>query len=220
MENKRFTLPDEKYYEQANLLAFKLACEKLAAIKDIEQQCEKSGAEYKVTGSNKAAIVRYLDKYYQISIPDGEILPEGDAEELPIREKLLIMHYFITSKGTSATGRLINFRELPEGNVYSPTFDQRTIHPLLRTFSTEPEQLVETSKKFGGQQADFGDTSITIKGFEKVPITIVLWRGDEELEPQGNILFDANVSDYLPTEGITVLTEIITWKLIRNSKKA
>jgi len=219
MENKRFGVPGQKNYEQANLLAFKLACEKLAAIDDIEEQCHKSGTEYRVTGSHKAAVIRYLEQLYQISVPDGEISSTDGEGELPIREKLLIIHYFISAKGTPATGRLINFRELPEGNVYSPTFDQRTIHPLLNNFAAEPGRLVETSRVFGGQQADYGDTAVTIKGFERVPITIVLWRGDDELSPQGNILFDANITDYLPTEGITVLCEIITWKLIRNSRK-
>ncbi|MFC1953196.1 DUF3786 domain-containing protein [Chloroflexota bacterium] len=219
MENKRFTVPEKKNYEQANLLAFKLACDKLAAIKDIEGQCSKSRAEYRETGSQKAAVIRYLGQLYQISVPDGDISPLEDAGDLPIREKLLIIHYFISAKGTPATGKLINFRELPEGNVYSPTFDQRTIHPLLNTFSAEPQHLMEASRMFGGERADYGDTAVTISGFERTPITIVIWRGDEELTPQGNILFDANISDYLPTEGITVLCEIITWKLIRNSRK-
>jgi hypothetical protein len=48
-----------------------------------------------------------------------------------------------------------------------------------------------------------------------VPITLVLWRGDEELAPNGNILFDANISDYVPTEDVTVLCETIIWKLVK-----
>jgi hypothetical protein len=48
-----------------------------------------------------------------------------------------------------------------------------------------------------------------------VPITIILWQGDDELAPQGNILFDATISDYLSTEDITVLCEILTWRLVK-----
>jgi hypothetical protein len=43
----------------------------------------------------------------------------------------------------------------------------------------------------------------------------VLWKGDEEVSPNGNILFDANISDYLSTEDVTVLCETITWKLVK-----
>ncbi len=220
MESKRFTIPGQKNYEQANLLAYKIACEQLAGIDDIESQCLKSGAEYRVTDSRRAVVIRYLNQSYLITIPDGEISPTDSAGEIPIREKLLIIHYFISAKGTPAAGRPINFRELPEGNIYSPTFNQRTIRPLLNNFAAEPDRLVEISKMFGGKRADYGDTAVTINAFERVPITIVLWLGDDELAPQGNILFDATVSDYLPTEDITVLCETITWKLIRHLRES
>jgi hypothetical protein len=67
----------------------------------------------------------------------------------------------------------------------------------------------------GGRDADHGDVSVTINAFDRVPITLVLWRGDEEVPPDGNILFDANVSDYLSTEDVTVLCETIIWKLAK-----
>ena len=70
--------------------------------------------------------------------------------------------------------------------------------------------------KLGGHKADHGDISVTISAFPRVPITLVLWRGDEEVPPNGNILFDANVSDYLPTEDVTVLCETIIWKLVKS----
>ena len=58
---------------------------------------------------------------------------------------------------------------------------------------------------------------MTVNAFDHVPITLVLWRGDEELAPNGNILFDANISDYLSTEDVTVLTETIIWKLVKDN---
>jgi hypothetical protein len=61
--------------------------------------------------------------------------------------------------------------------------------------------------------------AVTINAFSRVPVTIVLWRGDDEFAPDGNILFDANVSDYLPTEDITILCETIVWKLINHLRE-
>jgi len=56
---------------------------------------------------------------------------------------------------------------------------------------------------------------VTINAFAPVSITFVLWRGDEELAPNGNILFEANISDYLATEDVAVVSETIIWKLVR-----
>jgi hypothetical protein len=74
------------------------------------------------------------------------------------------------------------------------------------------------SQRLGGYKADYGDTAITINAFSRVPITIVVWQGDDEFPSRGNVLFDANITDYLPTEDITVLSEIIAWRLIRYSR--
>ncbi len=143
-----------------------------------------------------------------------EISLEDSAEKVPIRDKVLILHYFISAKGTPAANRVITFRELPEGIVYSPTFSKRTSQPLLRYFGKEPHLLIDASEKLGGNKADYGDTAVTINAFSRVPITIILWRGDDEFAPQGSVVFDATIVDYLATEDITVLCETITWRLV------
>ena len=218
MESHGLILPDQKNYEYAYKLAYTLASEKLTGIGDIEQQCLRSDTQYQAKDTKREIIVRYLDQSYRITIPDVEISLLDSVEEVPIRDKVLILHYFISAKGTPATGKLITFRELPEGKVYSPTFSKRTIKPLIDNFGEEPHRLLEISQKLGGLKADYGDTAITIKAFSRVPITIVLWQGDEEFAPQGNILFDASITDYLSTEDITILCETITWKLVRQLK--
>jgi len=220
MENKRLTLPLQKKYEYAYRLAYQLACEQLAKIDDIEQQCRKSDAQYRVTDSQKEIIIQYLNQSYLITLPDIKISLVDSADEIPIRDKLLILHYFITAKGTLLANKLITFRELPEGSVYSPTFSQRTIKPLVDHFGQEPCLLVDAAEKLGGHKADYGDTAVTINAFSRVPITIILWRGDDELAPQGSVVFDATISDYLPTEDITVLCETITWRLVRYLREA
>ena len=220
MENKPFILPTQKVYEQAHNLAYKLACEQLAKIDDIEQQCRKSGAQYRVIDSRREIIIQYLNQSYLISLPDIEVSLVDSAEKIPIRDKLLILHYFTSAKGTPTANRLITFRELPEGSVYSPTFSKRTVKPLLAHFGKEPHLLVEAGEKLGGHKVDYGDTAVTINAFSRVPITIILWRGDDEFAPQGSVAFDATISDYLPTEDITVLCETIAWRLVRYLRDA
>ena len=196
--------------------AYELACKRLAGIDDIAAQCRQSGSQYRVKDSRTEITIQYLNCSYLITLPDITVSQVDSAEEVPVRDKLLILHYFISAKGTPAASRLITFRELPEGSVYFPTFSQRTIKPLLNRFGKEPQLLLDAGVKLGGSQNDMGDTGLTIKAFIRVPITIILWRGDDELSPQGSILFDATIADYLPTEDITVLCEVITWKLIRS----
>ena len=49
----------------------------------------------------------------------------------------------------------------------------------------------------------------------RVPLGLVLWRGDAEFPAEGKVLFDSSVSRYLPVEDIVVLAETVVWKLIK-----
>ena len=213
MENRYLTLPNQKDYEYGYELAYRLACEQLAEIKDIEQQCGKSGAQY--IDSQKVIIVEYLNQSYQITLPDIEISLTDSEEKVSIKDRILILHYLTLAKGTPLSNKMITYKELPEGASYSPTFYKRTIKPILGHFGTEPHRLIDAAEKLGGRRVDYGDVAVTINAFSRVPITLILWRGDEEFPPEGNIIFDAAISDYLSTEDINVLCEIIAWRLVK-----
>lgn len=198
-------------WERGFETSYRLAREKLAKI-DIEEQCRRSGARY--TGADYV-VIRYLNQPYRIMVGDGRVLSEDKGTEAPLRDRILILHYFTEAKGTPATGKLITFTQLPGGNSYFATFSQRTIAPLVKTFGKSPELLVSAVAMLGGRKAQHGDVSVTVDAFDRVPITLVLWKGDEEVAPNGNILFDANISDYLCTEDMTVICETIIWKLVK-----
>ena len=219
MEKKRLKVPDHKLFDDAYRLSYKIAAEKIAGLADIEEQCRLSGAQYQMAESGLTITIQYLNRAYLINLPDVTISVADGAEEIPIRDKLLILHYFLTAKGIPLAGRLITFRELPEGVVYYPIFLQRTVKPILDNFANNPGLLLEAAQQMGGQAADYGDAAVTINAFSCVPITIILWRGDQELAPQGSVLVDANIADYLPTEDIIVLSESIAWRLVRNLAK-
>jgi hypothetical protein len=203
--------------EQGFELPYKLAREQLAKISDMEEHCRKSGARYIKPNE---IVINYLNQPYHITLPDVETSLEDSNVEVSLKDKILILHYFTMAKGTPATGILITYKQLPGGMDYFTAFSQRAISPLVNRFGQTPELLISKAAKFGDDKADYGDASVTINAFSHVPITLVLWRGDEEVAPNGNILFDANISDYLSTEDVAVLSETITWKLVKDISSA
>jgi len=215
MENRALSSPNVKNDEYGYELAYKLAGEQLAKIDDIAQQCLKSGAQYQVIDSQRVIVVEYLNQSYQVTLPDVEISLIGSEESVPLRDKILILHYLTQAKGTPLSNRIIAYRELPEGANYFPTFSKRAIKPLVDHFSKEPGRLVDVAEKLGGRRVDYGDVAVTINAFRRVPIILLLWWGDEEFPPEGNILFEGTISDYLSTEDINVLCEVIAWRLVK-----
>jgi len=213
-------LPNQRNYEYGHELAYKLACEQLTQLDNIDQQYLRSGARCQVIDSQKTIILEYLNQSYQITLPDIDISLIDSEQEVPIRDKILILHYFTQAKGTPITNKIIAFKELPKGANYFPVFSKRAIKPLLDHFGREPERLIDAAEKLGGHRVDYGDVAVTINAFSYVPITLVLWRGDEEFAPEGNILFDSTISDYLSTEDINVLCETIAWRLVKYLKES
>ena len=205
-------LPTEKAQDYGYGLAYQLASEQLARIDNIEQQCLKADAQYIDT---RNIIMKYLNQSYLITIPDINVSLLTAEEAVPIRDKILILHYFTMAKGIPLSNRMITFKELPEGINYLPTFSKRTLKPLVDNFGNEPQRLADIAGVLGGYQADYGDVAMTIDAFSQVPITLVLWQSDEEFAPEGNILFDSTIVDYLPAEDIIVLCEVIVWKLVK-----
>ena len=213
-------MPAQSSYDGYDLEpAYKLAREQLAEIEDTEQLCLRSGARCLVTGSQQEIAIEYLNRLYRITMPNIEILLTDSQEEVLIRDKVLILHYLLSAKGTPLANKLIAFKELPGGGNYFRTFSKRAIEPLVEHFGEQPHVLIATAGKLGGHRVAFGDVAVTVNAFSRVPVTIVLWQGDEEFPAQGDILFDAAISDYLSTYDVTVLCESIIWKLVKFSRE-
>ena len=155
--------------------------------------------------------VRYLNCDYSIYLPQIEW-----AEGVSLREKIVILHYLTRSKGTPPSGRQIDFREVPGGNLYYSIFEARVCRPLLKTFGNNPELIEKAFSPLNGKMANWGDFSIVIPVFPKVPVTFVIYKGDGELPANCKVLFDSGISDYLTTEDIVVVCEDTTSALINN----
>ena len=69
--------------------------------------------------------------------------------------------------------------------------------------------LINTAGKLGGHTVAYGDVAVTVNAFNRIPVTIVLWQGYEEFPSQGEMLFNAAISNYLSTYDIAVLCKNI-----------
>lgn len=200
--------------EESFGLALDLAKKKLTTLNP-EELCKKTGASLL---DPTRIILPYFSRPHVVDLRNGQISLQEDPEiEIPLKDRILILHYLTQAKGTPWTHRLITYAQIQGGRFYCPAFQKRTIEPILNAFGNQPENLVEIAQEVGGERASYGDASVAFYPFPFVKIVIVIWRGDEEVSPNGNILFDRNITDYLSAEDIAVVSETLIWKLIRRS---
>ncbi|MCK8818004.1 DUF3786 domain-containing protein [Natroniella sulfidigena] len=191
------------------IAALKQAKEKLTTLEP-EGIVERSGADYNEAKQEFKLVMAGED--YLISYPEGEVTFAAKDQEVQLPIKVLILHYLNQASGASLEGRLISYREVPNGgDFYYSTFKKRATNPLVRLFGENADKLVPAAKYLGGKSADLGDASVTIPVFPKIPVTYVIWEGDDELPPSGSVLFDASVISYLPTEDLAFVASVPVW---------
>ena len=212
-EDEALTSPAKQDDGHGYELAFRLAVARLAEIEDIERQCRRCGARF--LKPEKAISLDYLNRTYLIAYPEATVTLQHTEEPVTLVDKILLLHYVTQAKGTPLSGQLVSFKELPDAPGYFPTFYKRSINPLVTCFGNEPEQLLETAKAVGGRRADYGDVSVNIDALSMVSLTLVLWKGDAEFSPEGTIMFDRTITDYLPTEDIIILCQSTSWRLVK-----
>lgn len=153
--------------------------------------------------------VIYLGETFTVSFPDGAVNLPGKDQEVPIVTKILILHYLATANGAPLQNKYISFKELPDGAIYIEPFTNRAIRPMLKYFADYQREFVDLAKTLDAREESLGDTSVTVFPFPRVPITYVIWSGDDEFPASGNILFDASAPCYLPTEDYALLSGLI-----------
>lgn len=197
--------------KQDNLeISFRLALEELAK-KDIERQCQLAGAAYELTQSGKVLItLALMGEVYQIHYPQGKVIYQDKrSAKVNFMKKAILLRYLNNAKEAGSEEKLIGFNELPSGSFYNPSFSQRVVKPLVNFFDEQPEKLRWAADKLGGVDIPFGDVGVKISFLPRVNISFVLWKGDDEFQPSGQILFNSNITSYLSTEGVAIASEML-----------
>jgi hypothetical protein len=182
--------------------------------KDPRSMAHNSGATFLPTSKGGSLELPYLNRQITITWPDGEVIAPEGSKELSLQEQGLIMHYLIQASGASLTETWITFREIPSGEFYYSAFVKRAKEPLVKTFGHQPELLLELGPQLGGSRRPEGDVSLCFQTFPRVPVCLVLWAGDDEFPPDGNLLFDASIAKSLSAEDIAVLSGMVVYPLI------
>jgi hypothetical protein len=103
---------------------------------------------------------------------------------------------------------------VPDGRFYIDAFQRRAKVPLVQAFGSKPELLSKVATEmYQATPFDRGDFSVVVRALPLVPVALVLWKGDEEFPPDGNILFDRTICKMLPAEDIAWLAGMVVYPL-------
>jgi len=177
------------------------------------QVAENAVAEYDT--NSKTFILPVLNGEYTVNVDSKSIQhPKTMDEHIQGALTVLVLHYLINSKSKTLRNKLISYRELPDGNVFYNAFRSIAIEPIAQKFGDDLAKFETRAKALAGKKVKLGEIAFEFKIFPRVPVTYILWGGDEEIQASANILFDESASEHLHTEDLAEVGEVITHHLI------
>lgn len=193
--------------------AYRLACSRLKEMDPVDT-ANNAGCTY--DASANVIQLCYLAKDYYVGYPDFHIARVSDGIQPSLPVQVLMLHYLLHAVKRPLSGRLISFREVRGGGAnYYPSFEKRAVKPLLKAFEQRPEALLKAGLGLGGVQETYGDASVTVDILPLLPITYVLYLGDEEMPGSAAVLFDDTVNTLLPCEDVVLAASFGAYELAK-----
>ena len=191
--------------------------------KNPERIASLSGAVLQRDKEGKSALsLNFLGRNTIISWPELGFSYENAEADVAIQQQILLLHYLHgawSSNGAAITGEWISFQEVPDGKFYLDAFHRRAKNPMVQSFGHRPELMLKLAiETFGASRSDQGDFSVVVKAFPLVPVALLIWIGDEEFPPEGNILFDRNIVEILSAEDMAWLSGMVIYPLVGMAK--
>ncbi len=200
----------EDYQEALRLAEDALKC---ATISDV---AKRAGADFALLENGAAALrLSFFTEPVCFRIGKTLVIEKGQAgTEIPIQEKIILCHYLLHATGNPPAGKIITFRQIPDGHFYDEAFQRRTRDPFLSRFGSNPDLFRTCARSLGATPVAMGDAGMAFQVLPRISIQLILWKGDEELSPQATLLFDNTIQHYLPAEDIAVLSGMLVFRLI------
>lgn len=193
--------------------AYALACEKFISM---DHEVVSLNTNTSFDKIKKKMLVEYLKILYVVDCETGEVEKALGEEKVSVTVKVLILHYLLHSRIKPLSDKLISFKELSGGtSIYYPSFYKRAITPLIKRFGNQHGDFFLATDALGGCKEKFGTVSATINIFPLVPVTYVLWDGDEDIPNSGTILFDDSITSYLPGEDIVLAASFGVYEMMK-----
>lgn len=122
------------------------------------------------------------------------------VRELADYSRLSILGYLVYAKDKPLSGKLIRPSDVPGGGIFTKGTHVLPLDKLAERFNTEPGAFLDRGRELGGVRSGYGEFSLELYPFPRVPVVFVLWPGDEEFSSNASLLFDSSCSTHLPTD--------------------
>jgi len=177
----------------------------------LEPEACQRRANCEYSCQSNSYVVKLLNSDYTVDLEEKKIFSSSacqEDEEVAFLPQLCILAYLINATGAAISGKLVTAAKLDGGQFFFRGPHTLPTRKLEQAFGQQPELLYKASNHLNPKQCDFGDASVEIFVLPSVPLTFVIWAGEEEFAARAAILFDRTATAYLPLDALLAAVDL------------
>jgi len=166
-------------------------------------------------------VILLLNTEYVVNLSHREIFflrPPSAQESAGFLEQLCILTYLINAQDLLLANKLVGAEALQGGQFFFQGVHRLPTQRLEESFGDCPQNLYQISAQFDAKRREFGDASIELDVLPRIPLTIVVWKRDEEFAARASILFDQTATAHLPLDALLAAVNLTVDALVKAVK--
>ncbi len=163
-------------------------------------------------------IVTLLNTEYVVNLSDrkiSSIQPGTSPVPAEFLQQLCLLAYLINAQDLPLADKLVKAETFPGGEFFFRGLHSLPTTKLESAFGDCPEILLKIVERFDAKHCEFGDASIQLYVLPRLPLTIVIWRKDEEFDARASILFDQTAASQLPLDALGAAANLAIETLVK-----
>jgi len=108
--------------------------------------------------------------------------------------------YLINAKDIPLTGKLIKPDNLKGGDSFFRGSHVLPLNSIAKRYGDDKEAFIKMGNELCADVLNYGDASIKLLPFPRIPTIIILWLKDEEFPPRADLLLDSSSEMQLPLD--------------------
>ncbi len=169
--------------------------------------CTRAGAGY--DPKNSSYTLSCFGEKMRAGLNEKTVGP-GPGNDTEIGDRLLTVHrehfiqallaYLTYAEGNVITGELIGPRDLSGGQIYRQGAHKLPLDRLAMKYRQDEWHVKARVEQLEGYVLDYGDYSFRLFPFPKLPVTVVLWKDDDEFPSRADLFFDTSCRGQFPPD--------------------
>jgi hypothetical protein len=175
----------------------------ILATLDTDDVCRAAAVSY--DRATEQYIVKSLGMDFLVAAKDRTITSTAPGSEVLLQRlgyffKLSILWYLVSAKDITLTGRLVKLQNVKGGEIFTRGSHILPLDKVARKFGKDKEGFLKKGTSLGGEPMKYGDASVKLYPFPRVPAILTLWLEDEEFPARADLMFDSTCTMQLATD--------------------